>query len=562
MSILPRWLLVCLTLAAIPSVAQAQWTTDPGPVGRLVFSFPAGLEHNSAPDGSGGVYLGFRQRQTETATGSFVQHIDASGNLPWGASGVQVASFYNFDGYLWSPKLGADGVGGVFVLSYDFPGSSIDLVVRHLGTDGTSQWPAGQVNLASGGSAVSWWVESDGSGGCLASWRSSGTGGPPYRYRAQKIDATGTPLWGTSGIDLGFATDTNANFTTDGSGGLIVAWSEVGTHGADVYAQRFGAYGSAMWAASGVALTAIHGDQGTGFWPIAPVGDGAGGATVVWQDYRHDSAGDLYAQRVSGSGSVMWAANGVPLCTVSGTQQLDYRAAVTDGAGGLCVAWEDSRKNSAGIDVYAQRVDGTGVVRWGSDGLSLTTALNHQMNVRVVADGGGGVIASWTDTRNDPPNGYDIYAQHIDGQGITRGQVSGTLAGSSPPHGLDASTVELDGAGGAVVVWTDNNEARARNIPAASVQLGVDDGGVSLAPLKCIPNPARGSSTVSFSLPRPGSVRIEVVDLAGRRVWSRERRELNSGTHEVKIAGLPAGLYLIRITDRERTARGKLVFLP
>lgn len=555
---IPRWVLVCATLAVGSTPTQAQWTIDPGPVGRLVFSSTA-LEHSSAPDGSGGVYVGYRQKVVENATGSFVQHIDARGNLPWGASGVQLASFYTFDSYLWSPKLGADGVGGVFVLSYDFPGSSIDLVVRHLGADGTSQWPVGQVYLASLSTAQSWWVESDGSGGCLATWRSSGT---PPRYRAQKIDAAGTPLWGTNGIDLGFATNTNANFTTDGTGGLIVAWSEVGTQGADVYAQRFGADGSALWTAGGVALTAIAGDQGTGSWPIAPVGDGAGGATVVWQDYRNDPAGDLYAQRVSGSGSVMWAANGVPLCIVDGTQQLDYRAAVTDGVGGLCVAWEDSRKHNAGIDVYAQRVDGTGAVRWGSDGLPLTTALNHQINVRVVSDGGGGIIASWTDERNDPPNGYDIYVQHVDGQGITRGQVSGTLVGSSPPDGLDASTVELDGAGGATVVWTDNSQGRARNIPAASIQLGVDDGSVSLAPLKCFPNPARGSSTVSFSLPRPGSVRVEVVDLAGRRVWSRERGELGSGTHEVKIAGLPAGLYLIRIADRERTARGKLVFLP
>ena len=48
--------------------------------------------------------------------------------------------------------------------------------------------------------------------------------------------------------------------------------------------------------------------------------DGAGGAIIVWADERWGTADvDIYAQRIDGSGSPLWAANGAPVCTASST---------------------------------------------------------------------------------------------------------------------------------------------------------------------------------------------------------------------------------------------------
>ena len=69
------------------------------------------------------------------------------------------------------------------------------------------------------------------------------------------------------------------------------------------------------------------------------------------------------------------------------------------------------------------------------------------------------------------------------------------------------------------------------------------------------PNPFNPRTTVKFDLAEPSAVRLEVFDVAGRRVWSREKPgELPVGRHERTWAGvdgagrdLPSGTYLLRI---------------
>jgi FG-GAP-like repeat len=75
------------------------------------------------------------------------------------------------------------------------------------------------------------------------------------------------------------------------------------------------------------------------------------------------------------------------------------------------------------------------------------------------------------------------------------------------------------------------------------------------------PNPAVGGRiNVSFALPSTAPARIEVIDIAGRRVAEREVGSLGSGRHVVEIAGgrhLAPGIYLVRLTQGTsvRTAR-------
>jgi len=77
------------------------------------------------------------------------------------------------------------------------------------------------------------------------------------------------------------------------------------------------------------------------------------------------------------------------------------------------------------------------------------------------------------------------------------------------------------------------------------------------------PNPGRGDLQVSFSLPDAASARIDLWDVAGRLLLTREVGPLGAGSHLVDLAptGLPAGVYLIRLTrgGRALTARAVVV---
>jgi len=68
--------------------------------------------------------------------------------------------------------------------------------------------------------------------------------------------------------------------------------------------------------------------------------------------------------------------------------------------------------------------------------------------------------------------------------------------------------------------------------------------------LSVVPNPlSPGCGRVEFSLDRRTTVRIDVYDIAGRRVATVLSKELGSGEHscEWNPRGLPSGLYLVRL---------------
>ena len=78
------------------------------------------------------------------------------------------------------------------------------------------------------------------------------------------------------------------------------------------------------------------------------------------------------------------------------------------------------------------------------------------------------------------------------------------------------------------------------------------------------PNPAQGTPVVFFTLPTNQSATLEVIDLRGRKIWSRDIGSLGPGSHSVEVptaANLSPGVYWIRLTqaDRSLTMRGVIL---
>jgi hypothetical protein len=69
------------------------------------------------------------------------------------------------------------------------------------------------------------------------------------------------------------------------------------------------------------------------------------------------------------------------------------------------------------------------------------------------------------------------------------------------------------------------------------------------------PNPAFGSFTVAFTLPRADAATLELLDVAGRRVLAREVGDLGPGQHQIRLGECgctPPGMYWIRLTQSGR----------
>jgi len=94
---------------------------------------------------------------------------------------------------------------------------------------------------------------------------------------------------------------------------------------------------------------------------------------------------------------------------------------------------------------------------------------------------------------------------------------------------------------------------------------GLDDPqSASLALHGVSPNPSAGTCAAGFSLPDAAPAMLELLDLAGRRLWQRDVGALGPGRHTVAVAAgmrLPAGLYLLRLAHGRSTLTSKVVRL-
>jgi hypothetical protein len=86
--------------------------------------------------------------------------------------------------------------------------------------------------------------------------------------------------------------------------------------------------------------------------------------------------------------------------------------------------------------------------------------------------------------------------------------------------------------------------------------------------LGAFPNPFRSRTTIRFELEAPGPVRIDIFDLAGRRVRTLERLQLPAGTGEVVWNGrsdggdrVAPGIYFFRRSGSGSSEGGRVVVL-
>lgn len=231
----------------------------------------------------------------------------------------------------------------------------------------------------------------------------------------------------------------------DGSGGIFLVWEDRRSGNADIYAQHMDAVGTRLWGVNGVPVMVHAGGQES---PIL-VSDGGGGLIVAWQDSRGGASYDVYAQALDSNGATRWNPAGIAICTASGSQIL--QVGVSDGLGGAIFAWRDSR--GADQDVYAQRVDNSGATLWATDGEAVCTATGTQTDMRILPDQQGGAFIAWRDRRTGTPS--DIYAQRLDANGDALWTADGVPVSVAANDQLSPQVVS-DGRFGFIVTWHDN----------------------------------------------------------------------------------------------------------
>lgn len=452
----PFLLLSLLLTSACTAPAAAAWPSDPDV--NVTLCTAAGTQQSPSicSDGAGGAIIVWMDYRTGTAD-VYARRVDRSGTPLWTANGVAVCTATGSQ--VW-PAVCSDGAGGAIVAWQDDRSGNYDIYVQRINSSGTTQWTANGVALCtaaeSQGSIV---ICADGYGGAVVGWEDFRNGLDNNIY-VRRVNSIGTPQWTANGVALCTATGHQGNMriVTDGGGGAIAVWADYRSSNYDIYARRVSSSGALQWAANGVIVS----DATLRQWFPAMAPDGEGGAIIAWEDAR-SGEGDIYAQRVSTTGVMEWADDGVAVCAATGVQEAP--SIVSDGADGAIVAWTDSR--GADMSIYAQRVRATGIPQWTPNGVSLCTYTGDQAGTMTVSDGAGGAIVGWYDVRAGA-SVVQLYARRVSGSGVAQWASNG-VAMCTTPGSRAGVGLASDGEGGAIMALTDPRGSTSYDVYAQRV---------------------------------------------------------------------------------------------
>lgn len=393
-----------------------------------------------------------------------------------------------------------------------------------------------------------------------------------------RVDTAGVrlPTWPVGGKVLsGLGWETGVAIGDDGGGGVLVAGSDF----TSVTAIRIQSDASIAtgWASTGLDLATMPPSillrpqlarSGDDHRVLAWIESPAGPTGIRLRCNRFSLAGTL---------DPAWPVNGVTLDEYlePSFRQQTFRV-VPDGSGGITASWVMHDPDS--LRLYARHVlvDGSFApgYEYGPRLLGTTPFVGSNMSnypgFAVAAGRNGGLIVLWVDSGSWEVRGrwYDASGNPDPSLGLYESNLdadfTSELENFSPYRAVAAVS---DGAGGAYALvacsWGPYGDIPFLTVFAAhATQHSV----TAVAPpdrrgplaLSVVPNPARAAFSLRLTLPDDRMARVELLDVTGRRIWSRELRGAGERTIPATPYGpLAPGVYLARVVHggEARTSR-------
>lgn len=419
-----------------------QWQKD----GIAVCTYPYPQENPKlAPDGSGGcivVWTDHRAEESDICS----QKIDKNGKLAWPLCGRPVC---RLPGKQKNPEIIKLKTEDWFVVWESERKGGTELLAQKINSEGIPVWKKEGIPLASfRHKQEAPAVALSPAGKAIVAWQDSRSGN--YDIYAQKISSKGSLLWKNSGVVVcaaqGSVVQQNVNLIHNGEGEIIAVFEDARSGFFNIYAQKINKAGQLAWGQHGIAIAKVAANQSDP--QIVP--NGKGGAIIAWEDHRIKDFPAIRAQHISSVGKKVWESS-LSLVKIKCRQTKPIM--ISDGAGGAIVAWEDNRDVLSLLDIYGQRISGKGALLWGKSGKIVISANGEQIDAAMIPDGNGGAFFAWTDYRRGDRN-PDIYAQRINAKGLALWDKEGALICGAPDVQRTPNLIS-DEEGGIIVAWTD-----------------------------------------------------------------------------------------------------------
>lgn len=465
-------------------------------------------------------------------------------------------------------SLCSDGSGGFFAAFTDLSSGFRVARVTHWNADGEQVGPPEGVVVSNPNSDVysyySVMVTPDDEGGAYVAYSEFDVVLFQLDVYVTRISGNCQPLWNEPSMisdDL-VNDDMLAGLVASDNGSCIAVW-QTGTFGAYSYrAARVTADGIVDW--SIWATT-----EGRNAANLQVASDMNSEVAFVWVYGNLPSERDIYAQRIDPDGVLAWEAGGVPIATTDNTEYSPQIA--VDDQGNAIVAWLRSLPQSE-YDLYAQKISPTGQLLWPTDGILIDQASSNTELSSVVAVNYENIYFTWT-AHPDPGHSL-VYVSHINAAGELADdpywQPNGTvLCDAADVIGYPKTVATNDG--GIIVVWGD---WRAHNLLSSIYAQRIYDPiptAVDLQPViptefslaQNYPNPFNPETVIEFALPNASKATLKVFDVTGRAVATLLDEPMTAGVHRVGFDAqrLPSGVYFYTLQAAGNSMTHKMVLL-
>jgi hypothetical protein len=479
----------------------------------------------SISNGRGSAFITWARRQSYNRGFSPIelraQRVDGSGAMPWGPGGIVIHSFAS---RRYDQAMAPDGNGGVYVFWLDdrAPG----LYAQHISEDGKLSWVADGIPVATS----------------------------PATF-------TGLPA-----------------AIPDGAHGAFVAWAGTSGTGAGVFATRVAPGGALPWRGDRMVFDGglLHVDG------LRMVPTPFDGAIIAWRTSSPGAGDRILAQQIDREGRRRWQQPAAPACEAAGSR--DHMRIAADRRGGAYFAWVDGRP---AFDVFAMHLDHTGEPArgWTRDGSPVCARLPSTKSPS------GFVQVS--ELELTAIEGADVRGR---GKGNDKRDVAREVGALDPEIRVEGNDDEAGRAhdgwparrdAGAIVVWVDDRyrqcfDCDANGLSPFAMLLAPD--GPATAPIVPAPEPVHArtaassrttstpsvlsvrwrstaGATLALNLPEASPASIELFDVAGRKLWSRE--VVGPGEQDVHVLDgvCPSGIYVARLAQGGRTATAHVVVI-
>jgi hypothetical protein len=479
------------------------------------------VDYDLIADDSGNAIVTFTDIRNGGQINPFAYKISPAGTFLWGANGVTLSDSIN--SYQPNPHVVKTSDGN-FVFVWRLGSGPTKIAMQKLNTSGVKQWGTGPIIITSGTTENYDWcshIATD-NGSIIMLWSGyTGTFLSPQNYRlySQKFSSTGTRVWNSTqdtvynlGKVSGFYTP---RIFPDGNSGAIYVWQDDRNVTSQMYsyAQRKSSTGTLLFQVNGAPVGAS-----SNCWQLAPMATSipsTGETFVFWQHKNTlQSMIGVYGQKLSATGSKMWADTGVAFKPMDANSFANLYAFAKDT--NIFVSYLETITGGTNCLIKAFKPLRNGTLDWSGSLLTPGSSVNEKLKLSSGVINTGMSILTWSDKRSD---GGNIYAQNIN--------LNGTFG---PPSGIVPVNESVP------------NEFKL---------------------FQNYPNPFNSMTNVKWQMLNAGDAEITVFDLLGKEVAVLMNENLQPGTYQITFdaGNLSSGVYYYTLTTNDFSSTKAMILL-